>query len=105
MNSYLFSELFGTYALRALIFIFCIFIFATFLTFEKKNKNFEQKSRSSNLLAREWKIFFNEKENICEIAIDDTNDNWQYQKIDVDDVNSYDELSDTEWEEIKLRLP
>ena len=43
MNSYLFSELFGTYALRALIFIFCIFIFATFLTFEKKNKNFEQK--------------------------------------------------------------
>ena len=105
MNSYLFSELFGTYALRALIFIFCIFIFATFLTFEKKNKNFEQKSRSSNLLAREWKIFFNEKENICEIAIDATNDNWQYQKIDVDDVNSYDELSDTEWEEIKLRLP
>ena len=105
MNSYLFSELFGTYALRGLIFIFCIFIFATFFTFEKKNKNFEQKSRSSNLLAREWKIFFNEKENICEIAIDDTNDNWQYQKIDVDDVNSYDELSDTEWEEIKLRLP
>ena len=34
-----------------------------------------------------------------------TNDNWQYQKIDVDDLNSYDELSDTEWEEIKLRLP
>ena len=49
--------------------------------------------------------FFNEKENICEIAIDDLNDNWQYQKIDVDDLNSYVELSDTEWEEIKLRLP
>ena len=49
--------------------------------------------------------FFNEKENICEIVIDDLNDNWQYQKIDVDDLNSYVELSDTEWEEIKLRLP
>ena len=49
--------------------------------------------------------FFNEKENICEIAIDDTNDNWQYQKIDVDDVSSYVELSKSEWEEIKLRLP
>ena len=105
MNSYLFSELFGAYTLKVLILIFCIFIFATFFTFEKKNKNFEQKTRSSNLLAREWKIFFNEKENIYEIAIDDSNDNWQYQKIDVDDVNSYIELSDTEWEEIKLRLP
>ena len=105
MNSYLFSELFGIYSLKALILLLCVFIFATFLTFEKKNKNFEQKSRSSNLLAREWKIFFNEKENICEIAIDDTNDNWQYQKIDVDDVSSYVELSKSEWEEIKLRLP
>ena len=33
------------------------------------------------------------------------NDNWQYQKIDVDDVSSYVELSKSEWEEIKLRLP
>jgi len=105
MNSFLFSELFGIYTLKVLIFLLCIFIFATFLTFEKKNKNFEQKSRSSNLLAREWKIFFNEKENIYEIAIDDSNDNWKYQKIDVDDMNSYVELSKAEWEEIKLRLP
>lgn len=105
MNTFLFSELFGIYTLKALIFTLCIFIFATFLTFEKKNKNFEQKSRSSNLLAREWKIFFNEQENIYEIAIDDSNDNWQYQKIDVDDINSYVELSQAEWEEIKLQLP
>ena len=96
MNSYLFSEMFGTYV-KALIFIFGIFIFATFFTFEKKIK-ISTKIKKQQSLARE-ENFFNEKENICEIAIDDLNDNWQYQKIDVDDLNSV-ELSDTEWEEI-----
>jgi hypothetical protein len=105
MNSYLFSELFGVHTLKYLILTLCIFIFATFTTFDKKNKNFDQKTRSSNILIREWKIFFNDNENICEIAIDNSGDNWQYQKIDVDDEVFYDELSDAEWELIKLRLP
>jgi hypothetical protein len=105
MNSYLFSELFGVHTLKYLILTLCIFIFATFTTFDKKNKNFDQKTRSSNILIREWKIFFNDNENICEIAIDNSGDNWQYQKIDVDDEVFYDELSAAEWELIKLRLP
>ena len=72
-----FSELFGIYSLKALILLLCVFIFATFLTFEKKNKNFERNQEVAIfLLVR--KIFLTE--NICEIAIDDTNDNWQYQK-------------------------
>ena len=105
MNSHLFSELFGVHTLKYLILTLCIFIFATFTTFDKKNKNFDQKTRSSNILIREWKIFFNDNENICEIAIDNSGDNWEYQKIDVDDEVFYDELSDAEWELIKLRLP
>ena len=61
MNSYLFSELFGIYSLKALILLLCIFIFATFLTFEKKIKISNRNQEVAIFLLVSGKFFLTKK--------------------------------------------